>query len=103
MRKNSNLSLVAYIGFLVVIIGLCAFILFTKQSRVKNFGGEMTYDLDVNQKLIEVTWKDNDLWILTKDMSNNDVAESSVQYMFSLRISQIFCVLFIRILRTWEK
>lgn len=76
MRKNSNLSLVAYIGFLVVIIGLCAFILFTKQSRVKNFGGEMTYDLDVNQKLIEVTWKDNDLWILTKDMSNNDVAES---------------------------
>lgn len=76
MRKNSNLSIVAYIGFLVVIIGLCAFILFTKQSRVKNFGGEMTYDLDVNQKLIEVTWKDNDLWILTKDMSNNDVAES---------------------------
>ena len=76
MRKNSNLSLVAYIGFLVVISVLCAFILFTKQSRVKNFGGEMTYDLDVNQKLIEVTWKDNDLWILTKDMSNNDVAES---------------------------
>lgn len=76
MRKNSNLSIVAYIGILVVIIGLCAFILFTKQSRVKNFGGEMTYDLDVNQKLIEVTWKDNDLWILTKDMSNNDVAES---------------------------
>ena len=76
MRKNSNLIIVAYIGILVVIIGLCAFILFTKQSRVKNFGGEMTYDLDVNQKLIEVTWKDNDLWILTKDMSNNDVAES---------------------------
>lgn len=76
MRKHSNLSLVAYIGFLVVISVLCAFILFTKQSRVKNFGGEMTYDLDVNQKLIEVTWKDNDLWILTKDMSNNDVAES---------------------------
>lgn len=40
----------------------------------------MDIDLEPNQKLIEVTWKDNSLWFLTKNMTENDIAESYAFY-----------------------
>lgn len=42
----------------------------------RNFGGEMTVELPKNKKLIEVTWKDDSLWYLTKDMKETDVCET---------------------------
>lgn len=58
-------------SFLVLLIGLTGC-----QTVAKNFGGSITIDLDPNQKLEEITWKDNDLWYLTKPMTLNDVAET---------------------------
>lgn len=57
--------------FLVLSIGLTGC-----QTAAKNFGGSMTIDLDPNQKLEEITWKDDDLWYLTKPMTSDDVAET---------------------------
>jgi hypothetical protein len=48
----------------------------TAQSRAKNFGGTDTKDLPKNQKLVNVTWKENDMWILTRPMHKDDVAET---------------------------
>ena len=42
----------------------------------RHFGGEITINLESNHKLINATWKDSSLWILTKDMNENDVAET---------------------------
>lgn len=36
----------------------------------------MNIELEPNQKLIEVTWKDDSLWLLTKDMQEQDIAEN---------------------------
>ena len=36
----------------------------------------MTVNLEPNQKLEEVTWKDNSLWYLTRPMTDEDVAET---------------------------
>lgn len=46
------------------------------QAAAKQLGGTVTVDLDVNKKLMECTWKDNDLWFLTKDMTEDDIAET---------------------------
>lgn len=49
----------------------------TKQTMTREFGGSMTIDLDKGQKLEEITWKDEDsLWILTKPMTDDDIAET---------------------------
>jgi hypothetical protein len=52
----------------------------TENSRVKNFGGEGTINLPANQKLINITWKEGQIWYLTRPMGKDDVAET---YKFS--------------------
>ena len=48
----------------------------TEQQKARSYGGTATVDLPVGQKLINVTWKGEDLWYLTKPMKTNDVAET---------------------------
>ena len=40
----------------------------TENSRAKTFGGSMTINLEPNEKLVNVTWKDSDMWLLTRPM-----------------------------------
>lgn len=46
------------------------------QSATKSFGGSMTLNLKPNQKLEEITWKDDSLWYLTRPMPDEDIAET---------------------------
>ena len=46
------------------------------QATTKSWGGSMTLELEPNQKLEEITWKDNDLWYLTRPMTEDDIAET---------------------------
>jgi len=64
------------LGLLLVVLAFSCFRGCSEQSMAKNWGGETSVTLEPNQKLMEVTWKDSSLWILTKDMSENDSAES---------------------------
>ncbi len=48
----------------------------TQQQRAKTFGGTASEILPPNQKLMNVTWKDDHLWFLLRPMNANDVAES---------------------------
>jgi len=45
----------------------------------KHFGGTINIDLPEGKKLVTATWKDNNLWLLTRDMNENDIAET---YLF---------------------
>ena len=47
----------------------------TENARVKNYGGTGEINLDPGEKLVNVTWKDTDMWILTKKMLPSDSAE----------------------------
>lgn len=62
-------------GILALIVCLCIGIA-GRQATTRSFGGEMTIELDPNVKLEEITWKDNDLWYLTRPMTEDDVAET---------------------------
>lgn len=71
MRKANRLS-----GLLILTATLTFLTGCTQQTMVKEFGGDMTIDLEPGQKLEEITWKDEDsLWILTRPMTDDDVAE----------------------------
>jgi hypothetical protein len=48
----------------------------TENQRAKQFGGNMTVNLPKGQKLINVTWKNDNAWYLTRPMAPTDIAES---------------------------
>ncbi len=48
----------------------------TENSRVKNFGGEGTINLPQGRKLINITWKEDEIWYLTRPMNSDEVAET---------------------------
>ena len=48
----------------------------TENVRVKTWGGEGTINLPKGRKLVTVTWKETQIWYLTRPMNSNDVAET---------------------------
>jgi hypothetical protein len=52
---------------LIALLGSC-----TENSRVKNWGGDGTLTLPKGQKLINVTWKESQIWYLTRPMTPQD-------------------------------
>jgi len=40
----------------------------TEQFRAKNWGGSMTVEIDPGYKLVEATWKEDNLWVLIEPM-----------------------------------
>lgn len=64
------LTTIMILGTLVTITGC------TAQSKAKNFGGTYELKLEKGRKLINVTWKEDELWYLTRSMTDNDKAEN---------------------------
>lgn len=64
----------------IIVVGFIASVLMltscTQNNRVKNFGGSAKITLPKGKKLVTVTWKDANLWYLTRDMRDSDVAET---------------------------
>lgn len=46
----------------VIILSSC-----TENQRVRNFGGTETITLEENEKFINATWKQDNLWIISED------------------------------------
>ena len=59
--------------FAILVIGLSSC---TENSRVKSWGGEGTINLPKGRKLINVTWKETQVWYLTRTMNSTDSAET---------------------------
>ena len=48
----------------------------TENQRAKKWGGSANVELPNNTKLINVTWKNADLWYLTRPMKANEIPET---------------------------
>lgn len=48
----------------------------TQNARTRMFGGKMTYNIPKGEKLVIVTWKDSDMWVLTRPMKPTDSVET---------------------------
>ena len=64
------------IGLVLGVISLIVFGSCTENARVKQWGGEGTINLPQGRKLVNVTWKENQVWYLTRPMNSTDVAET---------------------------
>lgn len=45
----------------------------TDNSRARNFGGTEIIDLKPNEIVLNVTWKESNMWICTQDTTNGIV------------------------------
>lgn len=52
----------------------------TKNERAKSWGGTADVNIESNYKVVNVTWKENDLWILVRPMTPTDVPETLTFY-----------------------
>lgn len=59
-----------FILLISLCFGLCSC---TEQMMTREFGGTMTINLPAGQELMEATWKDDNLFYLTRPMSNDYV------------------------------
>ena len=48
----------------------------TENSRVKSFGGEGNINLPKGQKLVNLTWKESQIWYLTRKMRDDETPET---------------------------
>lgn len=48
----------------------------TENDRVKNFGGTGDINLPAGQKLVNVTWKETQIWYLTRKMRASETPET---------------------------
>ena len=48
----------------------------TEKERAREWGGSSTVTLNAGQKLVVATWKETNLWILTRPMREGEVAET---------------------------
>ena len=48
----------------------------TQNEMAKEYGGIIKVDLPPHEKLVNVTWKDADLWYLTRPMKDGEQAET---------------------------
>jgi hypothetical protein len=62
---------IIFISIVAILFASC-----TKNEMAKNFGGTMTVNLPADTKLVNVTWKEDEIWYLTKPMNSTDSAET---------------------------
>lgn len=68
--KKTILVIVLILAMLFVLSGC------TEQEMAKSFGGEYTVELEQGKELVNLTWKENELWILVKDRDPDQTPQS---------------------------
>ena len=63
------------IAILLITLTAC-----TDNMKVKEWGGTAEMYLPKGQKLVNMTWKESNLWILTKPMKDTDEVETYTFY-----------------------
>ena len=56
-----------------IIVALCSC---TANQRARHFGGDLTVYLPFNEKLVNATWKETNLYYLTEPMDSNYVPKT---------------------------
>jgi len=59
---------------MLAVLTAAAVISCTDQQKAKSFGGNQTVTLDKGRRLANVTWKEDNLWILTKEDTTKPVS-----------------------------
>ena len=71
MKDNIYVFILTVICLGVIFVTGC-----TQNQRAKQFGGKATIELNSGEKLIEATWKNDEIWYLTRPMRDGEEAET---------------------------
>ena len=80
MRKaftTLELQITIFIIAIGLIVGYIGMKLLSSNIWAKTFGGTITVMLKPNTKLVQATWKESNLWYLTRPMREGETAETS--------------------------
>lgn len=61
---------------ILFLFGLVLITSCTENQQAKQWGGTASITLPKNRKLVSATWKDANLWYLTRPMNKNEKAET---------------------------
>lgn len=61
---------------IIFAILLCLMVSCTQNQRAKELGGTYTINLEHGKKLEMITWKNDSLWILTRDARSGEKEET---------------------------
>jgi hypothetical protein len=68
-----------YLLAIFALVGLCFTIpACTDNEKARNYGGTETINLEAGRKVMNVTWKEQNIWVLTRPMHPNDTAETVI-------------------------
>lgn len=56
----------------MVAITLLALVSCTENQKARNFGGTETIKLEPNERFINITWKQDNLWVIVQDTATGD-------------------------------
>ena len=62
----------------IIAISVILFTSCTQNEIAKNYGGNLTVEIPKGQKLVNVTWKEDEVWYLTRPMDSTDKAETFI-------------------------
>ena len=71
-----RIYIIAAIVAAMIVVCLCS----CENFVTRIFGGSQTIMLDKGQRLVEMTWKSNSLWILTEPMDSDYVPQTKTFY-----------------------
>jgi len=60
----------------IIALSVILFTSCTQNEIAKNYGGNLTVEIPKGQKLVNVTWKEDEVWYLTRPMDSTDKAET---------------------------
>jgi len=65
---------------IIAITALLTLVACTENARVKNFGGTGELSVPADQKFVNVTWKENELWIVTRVRTAADTTYDTYRF-----------------------
>ena len=69
-KSGATVRCSAWLAVILLVTGC------TENRRARLYGGTSTQELPLNSKLVTATWKQDNLWLLTRPMHTNDTAET---------------------------
>lgn len=64
---KTKISILALTKAFFILLVMCCFLSCTDNQRARKFGGKEEIQLKPNEKLINITWKESNMWVLTED------------------------------------
>lgn len=75
MKRKEKRKVKKKIIWGIALLAVIGFSLTGCKSIAKSYGGTISIDVPKGQKVIEATWKDNDVWYLTRPMREDEKPE----------------------------